>query len=289
MRARSTTLAMAAGLAGALALWTPAGAGAARVDLDNREYAMHSGGGAIWDAVQQESSSCTTDTSNHYSPAGDGWILGGGSWRWDGFDEGLVIVVEGEQYADADGKVTVRGNSITTDPANTGGLSVQRFDSALRSGPALRSLVRLRAPGGAAFNGTVTLDSDLGSDGGEDVQATSSGDTSFTTSDRWLVTSVPPPLSTYDDPALTHVLAGKGANEKPADIPDLPGAGCLAVDFDLTIPAGKTRYLLFYSEMNLQPGRAASGARRYDKAGLSRSLLSGIGRQVRQRIVNWGL
>ena len=264
-------------------------AGAARIDLDEREYAMHSGGGAVWDALQFDSATSCTGAAPHYTPVADGWILGGGSWRWDGFDEGLMTAVEGELYADSDGKVTALRNSITTDPANTSGLFVQRMDSALRAGPIMRSLIRLRAPSGSAFNGTVTLHSDLGSDGGEEIEATSTGDQAFTTGDRWLVTSPPPPLSTYTDPALTHVLAGKGAAEKPAAIPTPPGGGCLSVDYELNVPAGKTRYLLIFAEMSLQPGRAETSARRYDKRGLSRSLLSGIGRKIRNQVVNWEL
>ena len=204
-------------------------------------------------------------------------------------------MVDDDDYFDTDARVSARGESVRTDPRTMSGLAVSRTDTALDAGPVLRSLVKLESHSSATH--TVTLDSNLGTDGGltgpgaEGVRATSSGDTTFTKGDRWVVSSQVPPLVAYDDPALTHVLFGRNAATKPNAVVRGPGpaSGCLTVDFGVRIPPGKTRYLLFYTEMNPQPGTAASRADRYDDRDLSRALLDGIGRKTQGRIINWDL
>jgi hypothetical protein len=284
-------------LGSVIALVYAAGAHAARINVQDHEYVIRSGGPATWDATQSPSGhACAGSmTDPVYSPVTDGQTFAGHSWRWDGFDRGVVVLVDGDDYFDTDARVTVKGESIATDPRTMSGLAVSRTDTALRAGPVLRSLIKLKSSSSATH--TVTLDSNLGTDGSptapttEGVRDTASGDTTYTKADRWVVSSQPPPIVAYNDPALTHVLFGRSAATKPDAVVQGPGpgSGCLTVDFAVRIPAGKTRYLLFYTEMNPQPGVAASRAARYDHRDLSRALLDGIGRKTRGRIINWDL
>ena len=284
-RIRATLLAAAAvGL-----VWGGVALGA-RVSIFDQERVLRAKGPTLWDAsVAINANGCQGSTSDPvYTPVYDGQSAAGNRFRDDAFDNGMVILVDGTEYYDADGIVTAKGESVTTDARNTASLSIRRTDTALSSGPILRSLVRMKAVG-SAFNGTVTLDSNLGSDGFEDTRATASGDESFTTADRWFVSSEPPPLETGEDPAVTEVLYGKGASRKASTIVSGPGTGCVTVDFDLSLAPGKTRYLLFFAEINPSPGRAATSARKYNRRRLSRALRKGLGKKVKRRIVNWDL
>jgi hypothetical protein len=290
--ARLRAVTLLAGLCATLGLADASDAHGARTNVQAHEYALHSRGATIWDALQSVSAACAGNSMGPvYSPVNDGQTFADHSWRWDGFDRGDVILVDGDQYFDADGRVTARENSLTTDPNQLNGLVVSRTDAALRAGPVLRSLIKLKSSSSASH--IVTLDSNLGTDGGpeEAVRATSSGDTTFTKRDRWVVSSQAPPLVAYDDPALTHVLYGEGADARPRAIVNRPGpsSGCLTVDFGLRIPPGRTRYLLFFTEMNPQPGGARSRVGRYDDRGLSRPLLKGLSHKTRRRVINWDL
>ena len=62
------------------------------------------------------------------------------------------------------------------------------------------------------------------------------------------------------------------------------------VGYDVKIPAGYTRYLLFFAQMNNgTPGDAITEAAAFDPAGLSDELLDGIPGGVRDKILNWDL
>jgi hypothetical protein len=262
---------------------------AARVNLLDREYVIVSGGPTAWDArvIPGVSINCYFQ-GDVYTPVSDGQTYRGGSNHTDGFDDGAVFSVGTVAYRPPGNKVTAKGNTIEAGPMNIQGLRVSRVDTGLASGP-LRSLVKLSNTQNSKIGLNVTWSSNLGSDFGEDIQSTSTGDQQFTNADRWVVSSIPPPLAEYDDPALTHVLAGKGAKEKPATILNAPdGSGCMTVDYDISIPANAERYLLFFTEMNPSPGLARTRANAFN-SGQPAKLLKGIPAAVLARVLNWKL
>lgn len=264
---------------------------AARIDVGQREYEIRSGGPSIWDAREVSvGTGCSgSGPGPSYTPVDDGSTFRNDTWRTDGFDVGLVAGVEGAPYFDSDGVVTARGNTVTTDGRNTAGLVVKRTDTGLGQG-ALRSLVALRNPTEAAVGRIINWESNLGSDQDEQVRASSSGDQAYTKADRWVVSSTDPPLVHLADPADTFVLFGKGAREKVFQVRNAPdGSGCMAVDFHATVPAGQTRYLLFFTDMNPQPGTGAKRAKVFNRRHLTNGLLRGVSRHTRGRILNWDL
>jgi hypothetical protein len=226
---------------------------------------------------------------SQFSPVDDGQIVAG-RFGDDAFDTGLVLSVAGSAFSVSDdvGDFNQRANSFVVGPELTGGLSVTRTETA--KGPYLRSLIKLANPAATPFSGAVDWSSNLGSDSDEVTQESSSGDESFTETDRWVVSSEPGANEFGDDPTLTFVLYGKGADQRVDTVVNGPGTGAVDVEFaDVRVPAGGTRYLLFYTEMNPKPKPASNSAEKYDAAHLSDSLLAGISKKVRKRILNWNL
>jgi SnoaL-like domain len=179
-------------------------------------------------------------------------------------------------------------NAFAVGPDPTGALTVARTEVA--KGPYLRSLIRLRNPSASPFTGTITWSSNMGSDGAEVTQASSSGDQSFTTADRWVVSSEPGANGFGDDPTVSFVLYGTGARERVDTVISGPGDGELTVDFEnLTIPGNGTRYLLFYTEMSASPQVATNAATKYNPRRLSPALLAGIPLTTRNQTLNWDL
>jgi hypothetical protein len=248
---------------------------------------LFGGGFTRWDP-ENEDGACESGTG--YSPVSDGEILSPTVERDDAYDGGLVLVVGSGTFADPDdvGDVSVKNNSLSVGPATLEDLRVSRTDRALATSPTLRSLIKLRNPG-PAQTWDILWDSNLGSDGSEEVRASSNGDTIYQLGDRWVVSSDDP--TELSDPALTHVLFGKSnPREKTVEIINAPdGSGCFTVGFSVRVPADSTRYLLFFTEMNKTNGGAENKAGKYNDRNLNDKLLKAIKGKVRNRVLNWDL
>ena len=64
---------------------------------------------------------------------------------------------------------------------------------------------------------------------------------------------------------------------------------CCTIDFSMNVPAGKTRYLLFFTELHGKNAKALSTATRFDSVAAGSALLTGIKSSVRAKIANWDL
>jgi hypothetical protein len=238
------------------------------------------GAGRAWDF---------TNDAGVFSPVDDG-VLFAGRLGPDAFDGGLIVRVNGTDFVDGDGEgdFNTTTNAFAVGPDPTGALTVARTEVA--KGPYLRSLIRLRNPSASPFTGTITWYSNVGADGAEVTQASSSGDQSFTAADRWVVSSEPGANGFGDDPTVSFVLYGTGARERVDTVINGPGDGEITVDFEnLTIPGNGTRYLLFYTEMSASPQVATNAATKYNPRRLSPALLEGISRAARNQTLNWDL
>jgi hypothetical protein len=131
------------------------------------------------------------------------------------------------------------------------------------------------------------------------IQATSSGDTVFDTADRWVVSSDGDPAT---DPVNTTVLWGDRAAVTPSfatttvflcDGNEDDGIG---VSFDISIPAGSRRQLLFFAGLgdikgtgNTVAGAIANAAMFDVYFDIDPSLLAGIANSELIEILNWEL
>lgn len=239
------------------------------------------------------------DFTNAPFGVGDGSVAIPGRVGDDGFDnQSLQFELEagdgtpGVPYLDPDGigNFSAKNNSFSLSPqASVHGLRVSRTETA--HGPYLRSLIKIENPNTAVEQVIGRWTADFGSDGAEVTQSSSSGDKSFSKADRWIVSSQPGADAVDDDPVLAFALLGKGVDKKKLDYIPLqgPGQGLLTIFYDVRVPAGATRYMLFFTEMHATPGQAKTSMSKYDKQGLSKSLLEGIGKKARSQVVNWDL
>ena len=90
---------------------------------------------------------------------------------------------------------------------------------------------------------------------------------------------------------LTWVLFGKQAAVKTGAVVTALGNAqtCFTIDFSLNVQAGKTRYLLFFTELHGTNSKARSPATRFDSVAGGSPLLTGIKASVRSKIANWDL
>ena len=288
MLKRMTLGAMA--MAGVVGLSTPLAMASTtnEVDLDE-DYGilMASQGAAFWDAYNAEAS---CDSTNGFTPLYDGTYAGSD----DAFDGGMMFEVDGVTYVDPDSIVTVGSNTLKTGaPATLSGLKVNATARALQTSTTLRYLVKLRNPTATRVDSTIEVSSDMGSDGGTSILASSSGDLVHGTSDRWFV-SADAAAAPFDDPIATQVLRGKNPPVTSTMTTAL-GAGneCFAVEFSVRVPAESTRYMLFFAELhdNSAAGKklAIKSAQKFNAQRDMGAALAGISPKLYSKILNWSL
>ncbi|MCH8919378.1 MAG: hypothetical protein IIA23_01570, partial [Chloroflexi bacterium] len=227
---------------------------AAPVNLGSETLFGGGPGGSEWD-VQNEGG-----TSNGLPAGGDdddspglnihdAQFTGGQS---DAFDHGLMVFVDDVIFVAPGGDADLTGETLTAGPVTLSDLDVSMEYFALSSEAKLRTFVTFDNPSGSPIAATVSWVTNMGSDDDTAVAGTSSGDALFTTSDRWVVTfeDCCDPLD--NDPVNTHVLFGPGS---PAVTPssvsqtvfENSGTEGILAEYDITVPAGGTRYLLFFN------------------------------------------
>lgn len=170
----------------------------------------------------------------------------------DAFDAGLVLYLNNQVFV-------APALSFTATSADSGvgllaGLNTRvRYDALSVAGAAtLRTLITLTNPSGSTINVSAAWVTNVGSDGSTQVIATSSGDTLYTTADRWIITDDASTIA--GDPTNTFVLAGPGAVVTPSGASQtvFAAAGTEGVlsTFNLSIAAGATQSLLFFNQMS---------------------------------------
>jgi hypothetical protein len=219
-----------------------------------------------------------------------------GSQNDDAFDDGAMLAdgtgagfeARTNTGGDSVGNFSVAkfGNQLVTGPDNLGGLRVRRFDAAWRKGPVLRTLVELKNNSGTKKATNLWWGSDLGSDTTTEVRKTSSGDATYTKTDRWVVTS--DSATAPDDPPVTQVLFGKHGNGPNATI-TAPGNDQqeTTVQYHVAVKAHNTAYLLMFHEMNVSNGKAINSAKKYNRVRSGSPLLAGLSTKVKKHILNW--
>ena len=229
-----------------------------------------------------------------YTPADDG----SNNFGDDAFDGGLYLMVNGDAFGDGieNATLTALGDQRNVGPQTKAGLVITRMDRALRSSPTLRTLVKFTNNGATKKTVNIVWDSAMGADGFEGTRASSSGDLTQTTADRWIVTS--DNATTPEDAPVLFVYYGKNAPTKVSNVvfaPEDPdpingiGAACVAVRYSLSVPAHSTRYLLWFTELGQGNDDAIAQAVKYNTRALTPKLLVGISAAVKSQIVNWDL
>lgn len=213
----------------------------------------------------------TTGSAGPFSGSCDGSpglgiVDAGSSDSGDAYDNAYMLWVNGAIFT-VGTTVDLTGTTMTAGPLSMSGLNVTRefFFSPTRQ--VMRVLDTFQNPSGAPINVTIDIPNNFGSDNTTTVQATSSGDMTFTIADRWVITS-----DTFgpSDPVNTTVLFGPGT---PATTPssvtetvfDCAAPNGVGFSFALQVPAGATRRMLYFAGLedmvtgsNTVPGAQAN-------------------------------
>jgi hypothetical protein len=214
----------------------------------------------------------------------------------DSFDNALVVFVDGTVVsAGASDLVDRTGETITVPAQVISGLNVTLQYQAAPSSATLRGIVTLTNPSADPIVTTLTVATNVGADGASVIDGTSSGDASFTTADRWVVTSDSTPCCFR--PAIIHVLGGPGGaglstasqtvfqfsndGTTPAD----NGEGILGA-FNVTVPGGATRSFMFFSQLHATGADAVTAAAAFD-SNPAGELVAGLTAEQLAQIVNF--
>lgn len=192
----------------------------------------------------------------------------------DAFDNGGQLWVNGTQVG---GIATFTGNRVDFAAQSIAGLTASIRLDVLTSSPTTRILLTLSNPGSSAISVPVDYATNFGSDGSTLIRATSSGDTAFTTADRWMISS-----ETQDDtdPVNTTVIWGGNPPVTPQsvsntvfDCADTQGA---LARFPVTVPAGGSISLLFFQRIDETTANAQAAVSAWDNVVPGSPLLDGI-------------
>jgi hypothetical protein len=210
---------------------------------------------------------------------------------FDAFDNGLTVFVDNQQYVSPD-TVDLTGTTLTSGPVSLSGLntSVQYYVSPTNA--TLRTFISLNNPTTDSITVPVTVATNFGSDDSTQIINTSSGDTTFTTADRYLITDDFP--TDGDDTTNTSVVAGSGS---PRALPsavsntvfECSGTQGVLVTYDVTVPAGETRSLLLFNQLNSTPTEATTdvGAFNNNTTLTATDFLAGLSQADLATVVNF--
>lgn len=215
----------------------------------------------------------------------------------DAFDNAWMLFVDDVIFA-APANVDLSGETFTAGPVVLSGLNVSRQILFSASVQAARILAIFENPTNSAITVDVDVPINLGSDADTLVELTSTNDTVFDETDRWIITS-------------DNNVGLKAVNTTVIYGPDNPEATPLAVtstvcidgaaqpagigfSFTITIPANNTRSLMFFAGLgdieginNTITGAIANAAMFNSNDTIDTRLLNGLTTSERLEILNW--
>jgi hypothetical protein len=207
----------------------------------------------------------------------------------DAYDNAAMLWLDDAVFVPPD-PVDLTGQTLTAGPVSMSGLDVTMQYYAASGDATLRTVITFENPSGADINATAQWVNNSGSDGGTGIRGTSSGDTTFDTADRWIVTS--DSAGTPGDPVNTYVLFGPGSPVTPSGASQVvfscAGTEGVLSTFDVSIPAGAARHLMFFNQMNAENAGALTAAAEFDtNPAEGGDLLSGLDATQLSEVLNW--
>jgi len=234
-------------------------------------------GGVNWEDIDNNSnfpssSDVTTTNGAFYSTETEAFGINDASITasdtGDAFDNALQLAVDGNLFINPDATVDLTGDTVTSDVVSgiVPGIDAQIQYQFFPGRPVVRGLFSLTNTTGASIAVDPVILSDYGSDQTTTVQATSDGDTVIENSDFWYITDDDDESDTGDafdsDPRITTTRYGAGAAVVPLNAltPDdsAPAIAVSGLRYPVTIPAGETRRIMVFMEVNDPTASVAS-------------------------------
>lgn len=264
---------------------------AAQEPITNVE--LEAGGTASFDPENDEpgNDDClTADIANEdaYTPVDDGFTDNDS----DAFDSGLLLLVKGQTFVDADDNGNVVGEQIKVGPSTLAGLKITRTDRALPTSPTMRSLISLKNPKNKAKRVSLAIENDYGADDTEVVRGSAKAPNLFySKQDNWVV--VADSIDAPSDAVVTQAFFGKGAKESVTQVTNgFPNAdSCLNVKYSVKVPGKSKRHLMLFTQIHDADDvdLARLRAKAFGKNKLGNKFLAGLNKGTRAKILNWDL
>jgi hypothetical protein len=213
---------------------------------------------------------------------GDGSFVGQG----DAFDNAGRMLVNGTPYV-AGNPSDLTGQLYTGGTATIGNWNTSLQYYADSNLPVLRAIGSFTNISTSTATATIVWQNNSGSDSGMVIRGTSSGDNSFTTGDRWIVTDDSP---TSGDPAqVWHMYGGAGAAPTSVSNTTFTAAGNQGVEgtYSVTAGAGQTVRLMWLIGMSNTSANGLALAAQLDSLNQNSSVFSGISNAQWATIANW--
>lgn len=189
------------------------------------------------------------------------------------------------KFSDSDNNVVLSGKTVTAGPEVMDGL-VTSYQFAVIDGPGVvRGFFTMQNP--TASPKTVTVQRGVNLSFQETVHTSSSGDATFGLDDRWLVvTSTGPGCNGSPLTVDAIVWFGPGT---PESVPVFTskGADIYVARFQVTIPAGDARHLMWFLGMHQDVASALNGVNIFDNVGSDSPLVAGLTSEQLVKTVNW--
>lgn len=215
----------------------------------------------------------------------------------DAYDDAWLVRINGVGVGTSGGPVDLTGTTITAGPVVRSGLNatLQHYFSTTSS--VARIVLTMHNPTGSPITVGVDVPVNFGSDGGSIIRATSSGDTTITAADRWVVSSDGGP----SDPINTSVFYGPGSpavqpTSYGTTVHSCAGSEGVQANFSITIGAGQTRSLMFFAGLggvtaanNTLESAYAAAALFNANTTLGPDWLNGMTNVQRSQVANWTL
>lgn len=211
----------------------------------------------------------------------------------DAYDFGATIRVNGSVY-NPSSSADLTDRTITTGPVSLSGLNVVYKAFVDNDTPTARSLISFYNPTASAISATVSYQTNVGADFGNQIINTSDGDTSFTTADRWITTD--DASNGGGDPTLNHILYGPGSplltpSFASMTVFDAAGTQGVRSDYSILVGAGDTISLLFFNQQRPNRSTAAANVLIFnDVAAMETAgLFADLSSAELSQVVNWNL
>ena len=202
----------------------------------------------------------------------------------DAFDGGLLVVVNGAQSPyHFEATTEEGGREIVIGPDAVAGVLLSRKVFVPADDAFARYLEVLENPGSSPTTIRVEVTTNLGSDGGTQLVATSDGDARFSTADNFIVTD---DIDAAGDPTIAHIFSDATAALQPSSVfTNAPPDDTIQFDFDVLLPPGGTAIVLHFAVQSANQTIAV--ARAQALVALDGSALAGLSEAERAAIVNF--
>jgi Ca2+-binding RTX toxin-like protein len=216
--------------------------------------------------------SLTDSTGFEWNIQNNGSISSGTS---DAYDSGMVL----SGTPDLTQTLEDAGREVVLESYSSGQFSIVRKVYVPATGPGFaRFLEIVTNTGTTTSTYNPSLQTNLGSDGGESIVATSSSDRTFARVDRWIITD----SATDTDPAVAHVFGGPGG-VAPTNVIKTPDR--VTYNFGMTLAPGQTKILMHFAVQASTPAEARSTVNYIQSQ--PAEIFAGMSSQEKENVVNY--